>query len=641
MKSSIKSIILFSKEGEKRTVPLSEGVNIITGRSKTGKSALVEIIDYCFCSNRCTIPKGRITEFTSLYALVMSIQDNLYVIARQRWEDGGRMYVTRENENFDFNQLTLDYFTDKILILRNSAQAEIENALGLFVSKIVSDNNESGKKASLRNMVSYLFQHQNLIASKFALFYRFTDYYKRRDVIEQFPIFAGIISQEYYSVLIKLNELKAELKAQTKKQKSLEKRTKYIIENLNALLSDYFALLGNDFVTVDSIPRLRKIASSLPPFDESSAFDKDVIVERYDELKKQLEVERGKERELELKIANLKQSTKNGDSFKELLQELHEQSIASPIEAQNYTCPLCGNSCSDLIVKDQNLKVANDWLENELELTSQYTTDFSEEIRKYEAQKDEVINNIRKIWKQIKEIENKYLKSTEIKTKAEKANYAKAKINVFVEMTKGDIFIDDDVDIEILKNKISLLEEKIKGFDVETKKLKAQAFLSDNMNRLAQTLDFEEDFRPVDLNFGLVDGTFDMYQLQKNNERIYLSEMGSGANWVSCHLALFLSFLHYFAKQEKSPIPLIMFFDQPSQVYFPQGYDDQGQQSADIAAVNAMYKTVFDEVKNIESQTKILPQVIIVDHVKGDDLEISEEFNSYVKCNWLNEGALI
>lgn len=641
MKSSIKSIILFSKKGEKRTVPLSEGVNIITGRSKTGKSALVEIIDYCFCSNRCTIPKGRITEFTSLYALVMSIQDNLYVIARQRWEDGGRMYVTRENENFDFNQLTLDYFTDKILILRTSAQAEIENALGLFVSKIVSDNNESGKKASLRNMVSYLFQHQNLIASKFALFYRFTDYYKRRDVIEQFPIFAGIISQEYYSVLIKLNELKAELKAQTKKQKSLEKRTKYITENLNALLSDYFALLGNDFVTVDSIPRLREIASSLPPFDESSVFDKDVIVERYDELKKQLEVERGKERELELKIANLKQSTKNGDSFKELLQELHEQSIASPIEAQNYTCPLCGNSCSDLIVKDQNLKVANDWLENELELTSQYTTDFSEEIRKYEAQKDEVVNNIRKIWKQIKEIENKYLKSTEIKTKAEKANYAKAKINVFVEMTKGDIFIDDDVDIEILKNEISLLEEKIKGFDVETKKLKAQAFLSDNMNRLARTLDFEEDFRPVDLNFGLVDGTFDMYQLQKNNERIYLSEMGSGANWVSCHLALFLSFLHYFAKQEKSPIPLIMFFDQPSQVYFPQGYDDQGQQSADIAAVNAMYKTVFDEVKNIELQTKILPQVIIVDHVKGDDLEISEEFNSYVKCNWLNEGALI
>ncbi len=57
MKSYIKAIIIFNKNGEKRVVPLEQGVNIITGESKTGKSALVEIIDYCLCSTRCTIPK--------------------------------------------------------------------------------------------------------------------------------------------------------------------------------------------------------------------------------------------------------------------------------------------------------------------------------------------------------------------------------------------------------------------------------------------------------------------------------------------------------------------------------------------------------------------------------------------------------
>lgn len=46
MKSYIKAIIIFNKKGEKRVVPLKQGVNIITGESKTGKSALVEIIDY-------------------------------------------------------------------------------------------------------------------------------------------------------------------------------------------------------------------------------------------------------------------------------------------------------------------------------------------------------------------------------------------------------------------------------------------------------------------------------------------------------------------------------------------------------------------------------------------------------------------
>lgn len=32
---------------------------------------------------------------------------------------------------------------------------------------------------------------------------------------------------------------------------------------------------------------------------------------------------------------------------------------------------------------------------------------------------------------------------------------------------------------------------------------KAESFLSNNMNRLSLTLDFEEEYRPIDLNFGL------------------------------------------------------------------------------------------------------------------------------------------
>lgn len=46
MNSYIKSIFIFNEKGDSRQVKLKPGVNIITGDSKTGKSALVEIIDY-------------------------------------------------------------------------------------------------------------------------------------------------------------------------------------------------------------------------------------------------------------------------------------------------------------------------------------------------------------------------------------------------------------------------------------------------------------------------------------------------------------------------------------------------------------------------------------------------------------------
>lgn len=244
MKSYIQQIILFREDGDKKVVALTPGVNIITGESKTGKSALVEIIDYCLCSTRCTIPKGKITEFSHLYVLVIQIKDHIVIIARQNWNNGGKMSLSREKDDFDANKLEMNYFDGKNFRSCKEVQYEIECELGLLVSNMETEGDQSGKKASLRNMTSYMFQHQNLMASKFALFYRFSDYYKRKDVIDQFPVFAGMIGQEYYSTLIELNNLKAQLKRKEKLQRANQKSTAYIKKNLKPLLSNYYALIG-------------------------------------------------------------------------------------------------------------------------------------------------------------------------------------------------------------------------------------------------------------------------------------------------------------------------------------------------------------------------------------------------------------
>lgn len=641
MKSYIKSIIIFNKNGEKRMVPLKQGVNIITGESQTGKSALVEIIDYCLCSTRCTIPKGKITEFSYLYALVMNIGDNTYVIARYKWDVGGRMHFSKEDKDFEPENLELSYFKEKPALPCKDVQNEIECALGLYVTNIATDTEQKGKKASLRNMVSYLFQHQNLMASKFALFYRFSDFYKRKDVIEQFPVFAGMISQEYYSDLIQLNILNAELKQKYKKQKANEKSTAYIKENLSPLLTDYFALLEQDFDSRISVQKMLEIAAELPEFDDTQLFGENKITERYRELNAELENLRNEEREILLKIKSIANASDEGSSFSEKLKELKQQTSIAEIKTDKYTCPLCGQKCQEIADNDSKLIEATEWLDNELQITEKYTADFSEDVRKLKDAHSKIDEKIRNVWRQIKTIEEKFISSKALVSKREKVNYAKAKIAFYAEMSISGIFESVDEDIKKLKEKIVRLEEKIKGFDVDKKMLKAESFLSNNMNRLSLTLDFEEEYRPIDLNFGLIDGSFDIYQHQASNENIYLYEMGSGANWVSCHIALFLSFLHYFAAQDNSPMPLVMFFDQPSQVYFPQGDDKKEITQADLLAVNKIYKTIFDEINCIGKGTGVLPQIIIVDHVDGDNLECKKEFNSYVRCNWRNGKALI
>lgn len=113
MISFIKSIIIFNKNGDKKVVPLEQGVNIITGESKTGKSALVEIIDYCLCSTRCTIPKGKITDFAYIYVLLMNINNKIYVLARYNWNDGGKMFFNEESNDFSSQNLDINYFEER------------------------------------------------------------------------------------------------------------------------------------------------------------------------------------------------------------------------------------------------------------------------------------------------------------------------------------------------------------------------------------------------------------------------------------------------------------------------------------------------------------------------------------------------
>lgn len=653
MKSYIKAIIIFNENNEKRIVPLEEGVNIITGESKTGKSALVEIIDYCLCSTRCTIPKGVITDFSYLYSLVMVIDDNFYVIARYSWNKGGKMLFLKESKNFDYNSLDLSYFADKTPLPYKNVQYEIECALGLLVTNMTQDIDKKSKKASLRNMVSYLFQHQNLMASKFALFYRFSDYYKRKDVIDQFPVFAGLIGQEYYSQLIELNTYKTKLKQLQKKKEANNKSISYIRNNLSPLLSDYFALLNKQFDDNISLQEMFKIASNLPNYDETQLFGESQIAERYNELKIKLEKLRDEEREILIKIKNVENISRAGDDFSKILKDLKQQTSVSQIETDEYICPLCGQKYDDIANDDAELIEATEWLDNELIITEKYTTDFSEDERKLKEAKENIEDKIKQLWPQIKNIEKKYLVSKNLQSKAEKINYAKAKISLFVEMNNSGIFDSVDKDIEELKNKIEECGAEINKFDIKRKINRAQSFISNNMNELSKNLNFEEEYRPVKLNFGLADESFDLYQLQNNKEKIQLYEMGSGANWVSCHIALFLSLLRYFATQKNSPMLLTMFFDQPSQVYFPQGeYEDtfmqedltnseKLQKQADLEAVDMMYKTIFDEVNSIKDDTNIFPQLIIVDHVDGSNLKCEKEFKKYIRCTWRNGKALI
>jgi hypothetical protein len=80
----IDSITVWSNGGVSRSLPFARNrVNILTGESNTGKSALLSIIDYCLLSSKHNIPHSIINDNVAWYGLKFFINDKTYSLARK------------------------------------------------------------------------------------------------------------------------------------------------------------------------------------------------------------------------------------------------------------------------------------------------------------------------------------------------------------------------------------------------------------------------------------------------------------------------------------------------------------------------------------------------------------------------------
>jgi hypothetical protein len=79
----LKQLVVYSLDGEVSSISFDLGsLNIITGRSRTGKSALIRIIEYCLGSGECKVPEGVIRESTSWYGLLLDFSGTDVFVAR-------------------------------------------------------------------------------------------------------------------------------------------------------------------------------------------------------------------------------------------------------------------------------------------------------------------------------------------------------------------------------------------------------------------------------------------------------------------------------------------------------------------------------------------------------------------------------
>ena len=79
----IKAIILYNANGDQKQLNFELGkVNIITGESETGKSAIIPIIDYCLGYDDFRVPEGIIRNTVAWYAVLYQIGHTQALVAK-------------------------------------------------------------------------------------------------------------------------------------------------------------------------------------------------------------------------------------------------------------------------------------------------------------------------------------------------------------------------------------------------------------------------------------------------------------------------------------------------------------------------------------------------------------------------------
>lgn len=660
MKCFVKFIGVLDKVGGVHHVPFAPGLNIITGKSSTGKSAIIEIFDYCFGSEEYTVPEGTITQAASLYFAVFGFDGFDLVLARK--PDDKHAFVREVESWTGKDPLFIDgtLFENSYFRPLKDFKDELARYFSIKMDSVDEDDSYktiTGRKSptpSVRSFTSFMLQHQNLIANKHAVFYRFDEKEKREQAIKHFRIFMGVANQAYFVLSQRLEEMSQELRRHELALPRRDEEKRNARDQIEHALEAYEAISGSKLVDLDAAGILANPERSLQRLGEATV-RVDANNSDFDKQRQSLDSGRSKIladlRAMSRKKAALQSSVQSATNFAKNADDLP---LPKTADIAVSACPFC-HSTENHIENEANMLVeAINWLNNELRVSPYMRETFEAEEREIDRQIRSRREELKVVQAAIDALDKQTAALARGRSISELAIRAKNRVEATLELYISLCKIDLQPRIDELRNGIKDARTELAKFDVAQKMEEVRVFIDREMKDIGANFDFEESYLPINLRFGL--DTFDLWH-EQDGKKIFLRSMGSGANWLYCHLTLFLALHRAFAAYSSKgcKIPPILFLDQPTQVYFPNYFSDSGEEfdpeqlarearrgghvDDDLKSVVKMYKEMVRSCELAYERYMVMPQIIVTDH--ADHLDLGDwQFDSFVRARWRSRGFI-
>lgn len=624
MHFQIRKLILWSKKGHPpREVSFEPGMaNVISGASKTGKSAVIPIIDYCLGSGKCSIPVGTIREACSWFGIVIDTLEGQKLLARREPGDarqtGDMLLLEGETVEVPTETPVKNTTADQVKRL-------LDRLAGLSTLGLNPDTTSGFQsRVSFRDLMAFTFQPQYIVANPMVLFFN-ADTGEHRETLKAiFPFVLGALTPEMLAARWEIDRLVRELRRQEAALAAAKAGVRAWQNETQSWVRQAieYGLLPSDTVVptewLDIVDALRRAAGN----NSRSAYTTLVSIEP---TLAELQLLRQQESEAAKALADSRQRL---NEMQRLVDS--SESYGSAIRIQRDRLNISGwlesraSDVDDPVVaisdggrdKLRDLTGALAGIEIQLRSQPSLSDAFEKERLRLRREVDDATGKLIGVRQSIALLEER---SEQVRAET----YRQDRTERFIgRLEQALTSFDRSEENSDVADSIAKLQENLKALRriysesvVNSKKANALRHVESLAGKIIPTLDAEWPDAPVELL------TEDLTIRVINKDRKdYLWEIGSGANWLAYHIAITLALQRFFLEEAGHAVPSFLIYDQPSQVYFPRGFDVEHaplpgrSRDKDIAAVRAVFETVGSEIVRARGRL----QIIILDHAGPD-----------------------
>ena len=634
----ISKLILWSKNGHgNRTVEFKPRmVNVITGASKTGKSAIVPIVDYCLGSGKCAIPVGVIRDACSWFGVVIQTVEGEKLFARREPGDrrqSGDMYILESDE------VEIPDYIDERNANSNVVKSILNRVAGL--SQLGFDPDHEGAyraRPSFRDLMAFVCQPQNIIANPDVLFFKADTTEHREKLRTIFPYALNAVTAEMLAARWEISELVRQLRRLDQELRSATStvdvwRTEahgWLRQAMELGLQPTSAELPREWVEI--VDLLRDTTKSTSRVARLSLESLDVSLDRLEDLRSEeskAAIELSESRQRYHEIRRLLQSSESYGAAIQVQRDrlrLSEWLKSKARESSDALVQLTSHGRQDI----DDLCAALEGIEMRIRSHPSMSDTLDKERIRLSSQLEQCIQRLNQVREEIAVLERESKEAREFVYRSDKIDRFLGRLEQALELyDRTDENSSLHKRISDLNERIDELRQGIAEKEVERRLENARRSIESYASSIIPKLDAEWPNAPIrliisDLTLQVIQGT----------REDYLWEIGSGANWLAYHVAITLSLQRYFLSQPYHPVPGLLIYDQPSQAYFPRRNspsiesDEPVWTDEDVVAVRKVFRAISDEVGTSKGRL----QVIVLDHA---DMDVwGERDNVWLVENW-------